>query len=48
MVEAYPRVDTSTDDKNQRGMSLALFMHLIQLSRDYVIYKYLVRSNAAM
>ena len=48
MVEAYPRVDTSTDDKNQRGMSLALFMHLIQLSRDYVIYKYLLRSNAAM
>ena len=48
MAEAYARVDTSTDDKNQRMMSLALFMHLIQLSRDYVIYKYLVRSNVAM
>ena len=45
MAEASPRTDTSTDDtddKNQRVMSLALFIHLILLSRDYIFYKYLL------
>ena len=45
MAEASPRTDTSTDDtddKNQMVMSLALFIHQIQLSRDYVLYKHLV------
>ena len=45
MAEGSPRTDTSTDDtddKNQRVMSLSLLIHLIQLSVNHVIYKYLV------
>ena len=33
VAEASPRTDTSTDDNNQRVMSLALFLYLIRLSR---------------